>query len=119
MPGPVREREIRFYQQQDGSIPYSEWLESIKDRQHRARIVRKVDRMKKGLLGDHKGVGEGVQERRLHFGPGYRVYFAEEGETVVVLLCGGDKSSQSTDIERAKAYWRDYQQHQHYEERDQ
>lgn len=119
MPGPVREREIRFYQQQDGSIPYSEWLEEIKNRQHRVRIVRKVDRVKKGLLGDRKGVGEGVQELRLHFGPGYRVYFAEDGDTIVVLLCGGDKSTQSQDIERAKAYWQNYQEHSNYEERDQ
>ena len=66
--------------------------------------------MEDGNFGDHKGVGEGIFELRLFFGPGYRVYFAEDGDTIVLLLCGGDKSSQSRDIELAKQCWKDYKE---------
>ncbi len=85
-----------------------EWLESLSAEVGR-RVRSRIDRMSLGNFGDHKGVGEGVQERRLDFGPGYRVYFAEEGEAVVLLLCGGSKSSQRKDINQARSYWQDYQ----------
>jgi putative addiction module killer protein len=61
-------------------------------------------------LGDSKSVGEGVTELRVDYGPGYRVYFAREGQTLVILLCGGDKRTQEKDIQRAKQYWNDYKQ---------
>ena len=64
--------------------------------------------MEDGNLGDVRGVGEGVMERRVDFGPGYRIYFAWDGPTLVILLGGGDKSSQRDDIDRAKERWRDY-----------
>ena len=119
MPGPVRERSVRYYKSQDGDVPYLSWLDELKNTRHINRIIRKIDRVELGNLGDHKGVGEGVQELRLHFGPGFRIYFAQDGATVVVLLCGGDKSSQSKDIRHAQAYWQDYKDHRDYEERDQ
>ena len=67
-----------------------------------ARIIQRLERVAKGLLGDVRSVGEGVSEMRIHYGPGYRLYYVREGENTVVLLCGGDKSSQRRDIEWAK-----------------
>ncbi len=72
------------------------------------RVFRRLQRVQLGNFGDHKGVGEGIQELRLHFGKGYRIYYAEDGEKIVVLLCGGDKSRQRKDIKQAKRYWSDY-----------
>ena len=73
------------------------------------RILSVVARMEQGNLGDVRGVGEGVIERRIDFGPGYRIYFAWDGPVLVVLLGGGDKGSQLSDIVRAKERWREYQ----------
>lgn len=74
-----------------------------------ARQVRvRLDRVSLGNLGDCLGEGEGVQELRIDYGPGYRVYFGQEGMTIVMLLCGGDKSTQAKDIEIARRYWSDY-----------
>ena len=73
-----------------------------------ARIQARILRFETGNLGDHKDVGEGVWEARLDFGPGYRVYFGKQGEELVLLLIGGDKSSQSKDIKRAKEFWSAY-----------
>jgi len=85
------------------TMEFSNWLTRLKDVQARARIVRRVDRLQRGNPGDVKPVGEGVSELRIDYGPGYRVYFIQEGKLIVVLLCGGDKSSQSRDISQAKA----------------
>lgn len=84
-----------------------DWLEGLNETTAR-RIRSRIDRMSLGNFGDHHGVGEGVQELRLGFGPGYRVYFAEDGATLVLLLCGGDKRSQRDDIRRARRYWQDH-----------
>jgi putative addiction module killer protein len=73
-----------------------------------ARIIARVDRLEVGNFGDHKPVGEGVWELRIHHGRGYRVYYAIAGRQVVLLLCGGDKRKQSADIRRAIAFWKDY-----------
>ncbi|KQR33867.1 type II toxin-antitoxin system RelE/ParE family toxin [Agrobacterium tumefaciens] len=85
------------------TMEFSNWLTKLKDVQARARIVRRVDRLQRGNPGDVKPVGEGVSELRIDYGPGYRVYFIQEGKLIIVLLCGGDKSSQSRDISQAKA----------------
>lgn len=103
-------RIILNYANEDGYEPFDTWLQALKDKKTAARIRARIERMEDGNFGDHKGVGEGVQELRLFFGPGYRVYFAEDGDTVVVLLSGGDKSSQDKDIKKAKTYWQDYQE---------
>jgi putative addiction module killer protein len=102
--------ELREYVTENGRRPYTEWLLSLKDVMGRARIHARVDRLARGLLGDCKMVRAGVWELRVHSGPGYRVYFGMENDEVVLLLCGGDKSSQVRDIERAAAYWQDYKQ---------
>jgi putative addiction module killer protein len=71
--------------------------------------IGQVNRLAFGSFGDWKSVGDGVSELRIDYGPGYRVYFGRKGKTVVILLCGGDKSSQKTDIKTAKEYWKDYE----------
>jgi putative addiction module killer protein len=84
------------------SRTFSKWLARLRDQQAKALIVRHVMRAREDLAGDIKPVGEGVSEMRIHYGPGYRVYFIRHGVAVVVLLCGGDKASQAGDIRRAK-----------------
>ncbi|PBN44714.1 type II toxin-antitoxin system RelE/ParE family toxin [Sphingobium sp. D43FB] len=79
------------------------WLNGMRDIAGKARIIKRLERAQQGNLGDIAPVGEGVMEMRLFFGPGYRIYFVQRGDTLVILLCGGDKSSQPNDIERAKA----------------
>ena len=100
--------EIRQYQTKDGRTPVSEWLDGLRDATARARIVARLDRLAAGLLGDQKALGGGISELRIDQGPGYRVYFAQRGDTFILLLCGGDKRTQAKDIERAHAYWKDY-----------
>jgi putative addiction module killer protein len=82
---------------------FRKWLIGLRDGQARARIHVRIDRLGLGLLGDVKPVGEGISELRVDYGPGYRLYLAQRGEVLIILLCGGDKRSQSTDIGRAKA----------------
>lgn len=100
--------EVREYQDVDGKAPVTQWLSALRDPAARARIVARLDRLKAGLLGDWKRVGEGVCELRIDYGPGYRVYYAQDDKALILLLCGGDKRSQPKDIERAHAYWKDY-----------
>ncbi|MCH8294561.1 type II toxin-antitoxin system RelE/ParE family toxin [Candidatus Poribacteria bacterium] len=105
-------RELQIYQAPNGKEPFTEWLESIRDRKTRNRIQARLDRLEVGNFGDYRSVGEGVFELRLQFGSGYRIYFGEADNTIVLLLCGGDKSSQARDINRAKAYWQEYKESQ-------
>lgn len=100
--------EIRKYRRRDGVVPFDRWIAKLRDARARARILVQVDRLALGLVGDCKPVGEGVQELRIFEGKGYRIYFGHDGKAVVVLLCGGDKSTQQRDIELAKSYWREY-----------
>jgi putative addiction module killer protein len=74
----------------------------------RKRILARVSRLQQGNYGDCEPVGEGISELRMFFSPGYRVYFGENGDDIVILLCGGDKSSQDKDIQQAKIYWQEY-----------
>ena len=84
------------------TIEFIDWLTALRDTQARARIAKRIDRIAQGNFGDAKPVGDGVNELRFAFGPGYRVYYTRRGDVIVILLCGGDKDSQSRDIERAK-----------------
>jgi putative addiction module killer protein len=81
---------------------FSTWLRALKDARGRAKVLVRIDRLARGNAGDVAPVGDGISELRIHHGPGYRVYFAMRGETLVILLCGGDKASQRDDIARAK-----------------
>lgn len=89
------------------TLVFAAWLERLKDRNARARIQVRLDRLALGLAGDVKPVGSGVSELRVNYGPGYRVYFKQQGRELVLLLIGGDKRTQSRDIERAMAMARD------------
>jgi putative addiction module killer protein len=100
--------EVRRYQTAEGVEPLTEWLDSLKDRQAYARIQMRFARLIAGNFGDCKALQDGVRELRIDWGPGYRVYYAIAGETVVLLLCGGDKRKQDADIARAVAYWKDF-----------
>lgn len=82
---------------------FADWLKGLRDLMARSRIATRIARVEEGNFGDHKSVGDGVSELRFTFGPGYRVYYTQRGDVVVILLCGGDKGSQDRDIERAKA----------------
>lgn len=81
---------------------FANWFNRLRDRKAKARVQARIDRIEIGNFGDIAPVGEGVSELRIHYGPGYRVYFVQRGSVVVILLSGGDKSSQNADIKRAK-----------------
>lgn len=81
---------------------FEEWLRRLRDERAKGRIIRRIARLRLGNFGDAKPVGEGISELRVDYGPGYRVYFMRTRATVVLLLCGGDKGSQSRDITAAK-----------------
>ena len=100
------ETEVRVYTTPTGRCPFNDWLLALRDVRARARIRARIARLRDGNFGDAKPIGEGVHELRVHYGPGYRIYFARQGRAVLVLLCAGDKRTQPRDIERAKRYWR-------------
>ena len=81
---------------------FAKWFKSLRDLQAQARIVARIRRLELGNPGDVRPVGEGLSEMRIDYGPGYRLYFKQDGDTVVILLCGGDKKTQARDIARAK-----------------
>ena len=100
---------LQEYMTPSGEIPFRAWLHGLRDINARAKIRVRLNRLRLGNFGDAKSVGSGVSELRIPFGPGYRIYYARAQNTVVLLLCGGDKGSQKGDVEQAKAYWQDYQ----------
>lgn len=102
--------EVLHYVRADGTNVISDWLSKLRDKQAVVRIAARINRLVVGNFGDCKSLRGGVYELRVDRGPGYRVYFARAGKKCVLLLCGGDKRTQSADIERAVAYWDDYQQ---------
>lgn len=101
--------EIRHYVTESGRDLYQDWLDGLKDTRARVAVQRRVDRLAAGNYGDHEFCREGVWELRVDVGAGYRVYYAQAGRKIVLLLCGGDKRSQQADITRAVKCWNDYQ----------
>jgi putative addiction module killer protein len=99
---------VIVFAEKNGNEPFTQWLYDLKDSVGRKRILIRITRLEQGNYGDCEPVGEGVSELRMFFGPGYRVYFGEDEENIVVLLCGGDKGSQQQDIKKAQAYWQEY-----------
>jgi putative addiction module killer protein len=85
------------------TVDFDKWLKGLRDTRAKAKILVRIERLARGNPGDVAPVGDGISELRVHFGPGYRVYFRQVGTRIVVLLCGGDKDTQTTDILRAKA----------------
>lgn len=102
------EQEVRLYAQLDGFVPFTRWYRGLRDRSTPRRIRERLARIRAGNFGDSKSVGGGVQELRIPVGPGIRIYFGRLGNSVVILLCGGDKQSQDRDIRRAQLYWNEY-----------
>jgi putative addiction module killer protein len=100
--------QITDYLTEDGRAPLKEWLANLADRQARARVLVRIQRMSAGNFGDCKPLTEGVWELRIDHGPGYRVYYARAGEKLLLLLVGGDKRKQRSDIDTALAYWKDW-----------
>lgn len=100
---------VEYYEKLDGSQPVTEWVISLRDAQAKARVAIRIARLESGNPGDYKSVGGGVYEMRIDYGPGYRVYFASAGVQFVLLLTGGTKKTQATDIATAIEYWEDYQ----------
>lgn len=101
------EKEVIFYQTKKGKEPFIEWLNHLGDKILEDRIWTRTHRIRQGNYGDHRRF-RGIIELRFHFGKGYRIYCAEEGDKLVILLAGGDKSSQDKDVKLALEYWRDY-----------
>ena len=97
-----------LYLTPDGRAPFEDWLNILRDRATRIRIAMRINRAAVGNFGDHRSVRGGIIELRVHFGPGYRAYIGLHGHEILVLLCGGDKSTQDDDISRAHIYWEDF-----------
>ena len=99
--------DVVVYQTEEGNAPFEDWYNAL-DTQAALKVTTAIARIEAGNLGDVKPVGKGVCERRITFGPGYRLYFGQDGKKLVVLLTGGTKKRQSKDIERAQEFWADY-----------
>ncbi|WP_457551841.1 type II toxin-antitoxin system RelE/ParE family toxin [Desulfobacula sp.] len=102
------EKIIQEYITQEGKNYFREWFDSLKDIKTQAKIDVRLGRLRLGNFGDTKGLGKGVYELRIHFGPGYRIYYGLEGNKIVILLCAGDKSGQKKDIKKAVTFWEEY-----------
>lgn len=105
----VTQKELIIYQDENGNEPFTDWLNKLRDQKGRRRILTRLRRLEQGNYGDCEPVGEGVSELRMFFGSGYRVYFGEDANNIILIICGGDKGGQSKDIKFAKACWKEYQ----------
>lgn len=101
---------VRHYLTEDGRDVFLEWLRRVRDQAAKVQIVRRVNRLELGNFGDHRFCRDGVWELRIDVGAGYRVYYAQAGAQLVLLLAGGDKGSQDADIGRAVRYWQDWKE---------
>jgi len=104
------EFEVRHYLTPSGRDVFGDWITALHGRRAVSAVLLRIGRIRRGLFGDCKSVGDGVQELRIDIGPGYRVYFGRVGDRLIILLCGGDKRGQRGDIEKAKQYWANYSQ---------
>jgi putative addiction module killer protein len=102
--------EIQHYLNRSGTDVFDDWLSQLNDRRAQAKIAVRINRLAAGNFGDCKTLGQGLYELRVDWGPGYRVYYAIFGRVCVLLLCGGDKRKQASDIERAFKYLNDYKE---------
>ena len=109
--------EVREYVDARGRSPYARWFDRL-DARAAAKVATALFRMEQGNLSNAKGVGAGVFEYRIHFGPGYRIYFGKDGDTLIVLLGGETKARQQRDIETAGNLWREYRRRKREEDRD-
>ena len=103
----IQERIIQVYEQANGKSPFTEWVQSLRDKKTRAVILQRIDRVRLGNFGDCRNLGSGVYELKISWGPGFRIYYGLDGPRIVLLLCGGDKSSQKRDILKARELWKE------------
>lgn len=104
--------QVYRYKTEAGAEPVTEWLLSLKDNLVQAKLRLRINRVAEGNFGDCSSVGDGVSELREHIGAGFRMYFGQQGKTIVILLCGGTKRTQTSDINTAKRYWTDWKKRQ-------
>ncbi len=104
----AKARTIIIYETASGKAPFTEWFDGLKDRRAKTTIDARLTRVRRGNLGTCRSLKGGIWELKIDLGPGYRVYFGLHGDTVVLLLHGGDKSTQVRDIELAQQFWTDY-----------
>lgn len=104
------QKELRVYRTREGKEPFTEWLGSLKNKIARSQVTNRLNRVVHGHYGDCVSVGDGVYELRIHYGPGHRVYFVEQEKTLMLLLIGGSKKTQSKDIKKAKHYWTEFRE---------
>lgn len=107
---PVTERKSKVYKTKDDTSPFHSWIIDLPDARAKAKITKAITQMEGGNFGDHKSItdGNGLHERRIDYGPGYRIYYITEGDQLIIIFAGGDKSSQQNDIDNAKEYLKDY-----------
>ena len=105
----IREREIVLLELDSGKCPFEEWMSSLRDQSLQRAVDARLVRVRNGNFGDHKNVGAGVFELRIPKGPGLRIYYGLDGDEIVVLIGGGDKSTQNKDIRSAQDLWRKYE----------
>src|SRR3990167_216516 len=103
-------KELRTYRTKTGKDPFTDWLESLRDIKGRAQITNRLNRAAVGHYGDRDSVGEGIYELRIHYGPGYLLYFSEQGDTLLLLLIGGSKRTQKQDVKKAKQYLAEFRE---------
>ncbi len=106
----IKTKDIKYYVTEDGHEPYIKWFKGIKNLKGRALIKTRLNRVRSSNFGDYKPVKDGVYELRIHYGPGYRIYYGLDGDSLVILLCGGLKGTQSKDIKKALQYWDAYKE---------
>lgn len=104
----VQQREVEYYLLPNGKSPFLEWYYSLRNEKAQAIILKRLARVRMGNLGEYHSMGDRVFEFKIDFGPGYRLYFGQQGSQII-LLCGGDKNDQQKDIKKAKEYWNDYE----------
>ncbi|OLD61392.1 MAG: hypothetical protein AUI53_05930 [Acidobacteria bacterium 13_1_40CM_2_60_7] len=100
-------RNVETYVAPDKSVPFDDWMDRLRDAKGKAQIEARINKLRRGIVGDYDAVGEGVIELRIHTGPGYRLYCVDNG-TDVLILWAGKKRTQRADINRAILYWKEY-----------
>lgn len=106
----MKTKKIKIYKTSTHKEPFNDWLKKVKDKRNQMRIRRRVDRLELGLFGDCKHISKELYELKCHFGPGYRIYFTEYKEEIIILLLGGDKKSQADDIKKARTFIKELQE---------
>lgn len=101
-------KEIEYYLLPNGNSPFQEWYKALKSEKIKAVVLKRLARVRLGNLGEYRSVRDGVYEFKIDFGPGYRIYFGQEGTKLIILLCAGEKRTQQKDIRKAHEYWEGY-----------